>query len=238
MAPAYPSHSYGSRNGTELYAAVLSANAINMALDIMIFLLPIPLLFRRDTSRKTKVGLLVLFGLGIAINVIAGLRLVTNHVLNQEGDKADLTYDFVKIFVLGEAENRLSCILGSIPVFWPVVSQKIQEIFITREFRVESTYHISLDPQRRWKDDDQPQPYKGKQGGGHDIEMQSPPLGQHGKGGLEYQEDEVLETGLRHPGRLVDVDNYTRAWIGPFAEDENMQQPVISEVKAEKSSGR
>lgn len=44
---------------------VLLANVLNMALDILIFVLPIPLLFRQDTARNTKLGLLALFGLGI-----------------------------------------------------------------------------------------------------------------------------------------------------------------------------
>lgn len=44
---------------------MISANVINMALDIMILILPISLLFRSDTVRNTKIGLLALFGLGI-----------------------------------------------------------------------------------------------------------------------------------------------------------------------------
>lgn len=56
---------YGSTDEAEVYQTVIAANIINMALDIMIFILPIPLLFRNDTVRNTKIGLLALFGLGI-----------------------------------------------------------------------------------------------------------------------------------------------------------------------------
>lgn len=155
-----------------------------------------------------------------------------------QGDTAgDLTYRFPRIFVLGEAENRLSCILASIPVFWPVVTKKIQEIFITREFRVESTYQISLEPSRHWKDEeDRPGQYKGRQGSADDIEMQPSNSAAYGKGEMEYQEDEVLEAGLRHPGRLIDADSYTRALIGPFVEAEDTKSNVIYEVKAESAS--
>lgn len=65
MAPAYKYYRYGSTDETQVYRAVISANIINMVLDIMIFILPIPLLFRNDTVRNTKIGLFALFGLGI-----------------------------------------------------------------------------------------------------------------------------------------------------------------------------
>lgn len=169
-----------------------------------------------------------------SINVIAGLRLAANQVLDQGGMSDDLTFRFPRIFVLGEAENRLSCILASIPVFWPVVAKKIQEIFITREFRVESTYQISDEPRRHWKDGGgRPGQYKGRQGSGEDIEMQRPQSAAFGKGGIEYQEDEVLEEGVRHPGRLIDVDSYTRALVGPFADAKGN---AIYEVTAESAS--
>ena len=163
------------------------------------------------------------------INIVAGLRLAANRALSQDGAN-DLTFMFPRIFVLGEAENRLSVILASIPVFWPVVTQKIQEIFITREFRVESTYQVSPGPGRHWEDDDDRLgQYKWRQGGGEDIEMQA----SNRKSRMEYQEDEVLEAGVRHPGRLVDVDSYTNALVRPFAETEDAKPNVLSEVKAE-----
>lgn len=163
------------------------------------------------------------------INTVAGLRLAANQVLSQEG-ASDLTFKFPRIFVLGEAENRLSCILASIPVFWPVLTQKVQEIFITREFRVESTYQISSEPSRNWKDnDDRPGQYKWRQQSGEDIELQA----SNRKSRIEYQEDEVLEAGVRHPGRLVDVDSYTNALVRPFADTEDAKPNPIYEVKAE-----
>lgn len=226
-------YAYGSRDNDQLYLTVLLTNIFNMALDIMIFVLPIPLLFRTDTVRKTKVGLLALFGLGIIINIIAGLRLAANQVLTQQDKRKDLTFELPRITILGEAENRLSCILASIPVFWPVFTQKIQAIFVTREFRVESTYQISSsEPGRKWRDSDERLgQYNNKRGQGRyeDIEMQAA----DGKGAMEYQEDEVLEAGVRHPGRLVDVDSYTNALVRPFADPEDGNPNVLYEARAE-----
>lgn len=157
------------------------------------------------------------------------MRLAANRVLSQEG-ATDLTFKFPRMFVLGEAENKLSVILASIPVFWPVVTQKIQEIFITREFRVESTYQLSSEPGRHWKDDDgRLGQYKGRLGSGEDIELQAADR----KSRMEYQEDEVLEAGVRHPGRLVNVDSYTNALVRRFAETEDVKPNVIYQVRAE-----
>lgn len=53
--------------------------------------------------------------------------------------------NFPMIVLLGESENRLACILGSIPIFWPVVEgaaeriQGLYRILITQEFVVDST---------------------------------------------------------------------------------------------------
>ncbi|KAG8162485.1 hypothetical protein KVR01_008250 [Diaporthe batatas] len=223
-------YGFGSTDNKQVYVTVLLANLLNMALDIAIFVLPIPLLFRKDTVRNTKLGLLALFGLGIIINIIAGLRLAANQVLTEQDMGNDLPFKFPKIFTLGEAENRLSVILASIPVFWPVVTQKIQEVFITREFSVNSTYQISSEPGRNWRDsDDKLARYKGRQGTCEDIELQAAT----GKRGMEYQEDEVLEAGMRHPGRLVDVESHTNALSRPFVESEGAKQSVVYEVRAD-----
>lgn len=65
LTPFRSDYRFGSTDETQVYLTVLFANIINMMLDIMIFILPIPLLFRSETPRNTRIGLLALFGLGI-----------------------------------------------------------------------------------------------------------------------------------------------------------------------------
>lgn len=65
LTSAYLGYRYGSTDQSEVYLAVILTNVFNMALDIMIFILPIPLLFQSDTQRNTRIGLLALFGIGI-----------------------------------------------------------------------------------------------------------------------------------------------------------------------------
>lgn len=65
LTPAHPDRRYGSTDQSEVYLAVVLTNVFNTALDVMIFILPIPLLFQSDTQRNTRIGLLALFGIGI-----------------------------------------------------------------------------------------------------------------------------------------------------------------------------
>lgn len=57
----------------------------------------------------------------------------------------DPFWSFPTIVLLGESENRLACILASIPIFWPLVKeatdkvQKIYKIYVTQEFVIHST---------------------------------------------------------------------------------------------------
>lgn len=57
-------YGYGSIKPMDVYNIVVASNATNMALDFMILVLPIPLLFSSDTIRKTRLGLVGLFIIG------------------------------------------------------------------------------------------------------------------------------------------------------------------------------
>lgn len=58
-------YGYGSVNPIDIYNTVVAANGSNMALDFLILLLPTPLLFSKETERPTRIGLLMLFCIGI-----------------------------------------------------------------------------------------------------------------------------------------------------------------------------
>lgn len=57
-------YGYGSTTPMDVYNVVVASNATNMALDFIILVLPIPLLFIDDTIRRTKLGLVGLFIIG------------------------------------------------------------------------------------------------------------------------------------------------------------------------------
>ncbi|KAL0941911.1 uncharacterized protein CTRU02_204674 [Colletotrichum truncatum] len=199
-------YGYGSTNPLEVYYVVVASNGTNMALDFIILLLPIPLLFSRETERPTKIGLLVLLCIGILINVIAAWRIVANKATSDR--QPDPTRIFPTIILLGETENRLSLILASIPVFWPIVSKTWRNtITVTHEVTIESTLrHAGT----------------GRPGGMRRTDF-------------DYRvervttEDEATEAGLRHPGRLCEVDRYVRELVSPFAETQEVESTVSTQ---------
>lgn len=214
-------YGYGSTNPMEVYNIVVASNATNMVLDFIILVLPIPLLFSDDTIRRTKLGLVALFILGAMlvkatessswfcdsqelgtnrttrINVIAAGRIIANKATSDR--EPDPTRSFPTIILLGETENRLSLALASIPVFWPVVKKTWNNfIFVTHEIKVESTSR-ELPNQLELGD----------------IGSKDRPVTGIARVNIE---DETTEAGLRHPGRLAEVDQYVRQLISPFAE--------------------
>ncbi|KAF6816525.1 hypothetical protein CSOJ01_02907 [Colletotrichum sojae] len=171
-----------------------------MVLDFLILVLPIPLLFSHNTMRPTRLGLIGLFSIGALINVIAAWRILANRATSDSAP--DPTRTFPTIILLGETENRLSLVLASIPVFWPVVAKTWQTIiYVTREVKVESVRNL---PEL----------------------MESGPMNfRDALPDLDWSTtlDEAIEAGLRHPGRLWDVDRYMRELISPFAETETLE---------------
>lgn len=133
------------------------------------------------------------------INIIAVWRIIANKATSD--NKPDPMWIFPTIILLGETENRLSLALASIPIFWPVVSRTWQNlvIVVTHEVRIESN---------------QRPPNVGE------IERTSLGNCHH----RVITEDEANEAGLRHPGRLCDVDGYEMGLISPFAEPQSSKQ--------------
>lgn len=83
-----------------------------------------------------------LFRLSSILGIAAGRCLANGSTAEANPDPF---WNFPVIVLLGESENRLACILGSIPIFWPVVEsaaeriQGLYRILITQEFVVDST---------------------------------------------------------------------------------------------------
>ena len=60
-------YAYGSKYIASHYATFLSHSVVNMGLDVVIFAIPLPLLFRlsTDTHHRTRLGLVVLILIGV-----------------------------------------------------------------------------------------------------------------------------------------------------------------------------
>lgn len=93
-------------------------------------------------------------------------------------------------------------------MFWPVVKKTWNNfIFVTREIKVESTRDL---------------PIRLELG---EISPKDQPVTGIARINVE---DETTEAGLRHPGRLGEVDQYVRQLISPFAEAQNDESTILT----------
>lgn len=93
-------------------------------------------------NKASKGRALTIFWRSSILGIAAGRCLANGSTAEANPDPF---WNFPIIVLLGESENRLACILGSIPIFWPVVEsaaeriQGLYRVLITQEFVVDST---------------------------------------------------------------------------------------------------
>ncbi|KAK3939409.1 hypothetical protein QBC46DRAFT_342628 [Diplogelasinospora grovesii] len=125
----------------DAFAATFESHtATNMVFDIMVLAIPIPLYFEQGTPSKARVNLVVLFSMGCLVNVFAVWRLGT--IIQHKGGTypiLDPTWYGPSMILLAVLEVSVASICGSVPVFWPVLSERLGfsgRIFVTREVEV------------------------------------------------------------------------------------------------------
>ncbi|KAI2619874.1 hypothetical protein GGS26DRAFT_322908 [Hypomontagnella submonticulosa] len=136
-------YGYGSRYATPFVATFQSHAAINMALDSIVLIIPLPLFFKDGTTTCTRMRLVGLISMGIFVLAFATWRLVTivEHQVATWPTRDPTWYGPISI-VLAVLEVDAASVCASVPIFWPVLSNmdwgKIfvtQEVNITRETR-------------------------------------------------------------------------------------------------------
>ncbi|GKT61702.1 integral membrane protein [Colletotrichum tofieldiae] len=128
---------YGSLNAEVFSATYESHSAVNISLDLLVLAIPVPLYFKQNAPLKSRLGLLALLAIGIAVNGVSIVRFIT---ILQHRSATYPTLDFpwygpVSI-VLACVEVDLAMVASSVPIFWPVLRQKFPGIFVTKEVEV------------------------------------------------------------------------------------------------------
>ncbi|TEA17190.1 hypothetical protein C8034_v000593 [Colletotrichum sidae] len=150
---------YGSLNSQIFSITYESHSAVNVVLDLLVLAIPVPLYFRRDAPLKSKLGLLALLSIGIVVNAISIVRLITiaQHRSATWPTLDPMWYGPLSI-VLSCVEVDLAMAACSVPIFWPVLRRfpgifVTKEVEVTREVRrlesVELDDDIELDADRR-----------------------------------------------------------------------------------------
>ncbi|KAI0130455.1 hypothetical protein BJ170DRAFT_315599 [Xylariales sp. AK1849] len=137
-------YAYGSLYPTAFYATYSSASAINMLLDVIIMLIPVPLYFRKNTDNRTRLGLVGLLLMGGLVNFLSIWRLATivDHKATTSPTFDPTWYGPISI-LLANLEVDLATICASVPVFWPVLTSKLDKILVTQEIKIEREHRFS-----------------------------------------------------------------------------------------------
>ncbi|KAK9772331.1 hypothetical protein SCAR479_11031 [Seiridium cardinale] len=128
---------WASLNSTEFFATFASHAVMNMLLDFIVLTIPMPLYFRATTSGPTRRRLLLLLTAGTLVSGISIWRLalcVQNKAATYPA--FDPTWYGTGVIVLGMMEVNAASICACIPVFWPVLTKRIDQIFVTQEVKI------------------------------------------------------------------------------------------------------
>ncbi|KAK6956054.1 hypothetical protein Daesc_001324 [Daldinia eschscholtzii] len=130
-------YGFGSTNADEVFKTYISHTTVNTVLDMIVFAIPVPLYFRPGTVRRTKLGLIGLISMGAIVNGLTMWRLATlvEHRATTSPTFDPTWYSPISI-VLGAVEVNVASICASVPIFWPSLKARLDEIFVTREVTI------------------------------------------------------------------------------------------------------
>jgi hypothetical protein len=123
---------FGPNRCVNQNALVLSAAGFSIALDVIILVLPIPLLIGLHMSWRSKASILVMFSLGIFIVITACLRLSYIIMYSRSFNP---TYDNTDVLIWSGIEVAVSMIVTSLPAIRMLLKQSIPQgwsIFLSR----------------------------------------------------------------------------------------------------------
>ncbi|KAI0599508.1 hypothetical protein F4775DRAFT_113139 [Biscogniauxia sp. FL1348] len=164
--PGANCYAYGSPEPAPFVATFTSHTVINMSLDITVLLIPLPLFFKEGATFSTRMRLVGLLTMGTLVIVLAIWRLVTilQHQVATWPTRDPTWYGPISL-ILAVLEIDAAAVCASVPIFWPVLTVKWGNIFVTQE--------INITHEARYVDDDEDRLTRGPSHGrcGSDVEV-------------------------------------------------------------------
>ncbi|KDN60950.1 hypothetical protein CSUB01_07319 [Colletotrichum sublineola] len=128
---------FGSRDPIVFARSFESHVSINVALDLIVFAIPIPLFLKAGLRKKSRMSLFALFAMGALVNVLGIFRVIgIAHSRAGTYPTLDPSWYGCTPIVLAAVEVNLATICASLPVFWPTLQKSIGQIFITKEVEI------------------------------------------------------------------------------------------------------
>ncbi|KAK0634833.1 hypothetical protein B0T17DRAFT_472500, partial [Bombardia bombarda] len=117
---------FGPYKCLDINALGFASAAFSIAQDIVILVMPLPLLARLNVSRRSKLGIMVMFSLGIFVLITSCVRLWTLHSF---GDSVNPTWDYTDALIWTGLEVAVSIIVTSLPAIRVLISRRIPSVF-------------------------------------------------------------------------------------------------------------
>ncbi|KAK3389735.1 hypothetical protein B0H63DRAFT_464238 [Podospora didyma] len=137
---------FGSRHLSEFMHYFVSQAITTSIFDLVIFILPAHLYFQPGAQKKTRIALLCLFAMGLAVILLTLWRMA--YVIQMERAGAgsfDPTWYSPTAAGLANLEIHLAVACAALPVFWPGLERTWNKIFVTCEVSV-TTEHGQFFP--------------------------------------------------------------------------------------------
>ncbi|KAJ0309102.1 hypothetical protein COL5a_001223 [Colletotrichum fioriniae] len=128
--PATPGGKCGDQN-----AAFAAVGYFDLATDLIILVLPIPMVYNLQLRWPHKVALYIIFGAGALTMIFAALRL--KNVLTM--DFTDVTYSQVGVVLMGTLEPGVAIIVSSSPLLKPIFDATVGRFWSLRGTRGATT---------------------------------------------------------------------------------------------------
>jgi len=99
---------------------ILLHGILNVIFDLMVLLLPIPVVLKLQLPRKQKIGLIAMFGLGVIVCGASILRIISINKTSQDLDASWYGYD---LWIYTSTEAHVAIICASVPSLKPLVAK-------------------------------------------------------------------------------------------------------------------
>ncbi|KAI0130512.1 hypothetical protein BJ170DRAFT_317134 [Xylariales sp. AK1849] len=127
---------YGATTRNKFTQIYISHAGFNLTFDVLVLSLPMFLL-RRETTTRALSGLVSLLLMGCLVVSVSIWRLATlvEHQATTYPTFDPTWYSPISS-ILSAVEVDIASICASVPVFWPVLTNSLGEIFVTKEIQV------------------------------------------------------------------------------------------------------
>ena len=106
-----------------------TAGAFSIAQDLVIIVLPLPLLARLQTSWRARLGIMLMFSLGIFVFVTSCVRLDTLSVFNHTTNP---TWDYLNTVIWTALEISVAILVANLPAIRAFLARAVPGLFSSR----------------------------------------------------------------------------------------------------------